>query len=349
MSNSLRKIKAEIDKTHKKIREGFDVFQSLWDKVEDATDHSSKQRWTAELKKELKKLQRMRDQIKGWLSNGAVKDTSDLEHHKSEIESKMELFKDLERDVKTKAYMGSSDDEEEFDRDADPELTEVVDWISETVDTLQDQLSEYQETLDEEMRMGKRADQEVVDRFQTAIEQNKWHVENLESILQLCYDGEVTASIVSRIRDDVEYYVESHMDEDFFADEGAVAGRTCVFVCVLCRGCTMLCRSLRWILAHKRGGLEPCSLCVVGVVAWQGCMTSSSAWLRRMLCKVRRRKRAMPVMHELKQPPLGHARRPPVPPRQKLRRKRKQRPKPRRLEKLLKQQKRKKSDNANWN
>lgn len=71
--NNQRKIKAEIEKVHKKIRDGFEVFQSLWDKVDQAVDHSSKTRWTSELKKELKKLQRLRDMLKQWLSNGVIK------------------------------------------------------------------------------------------------------------------------------------------------------------------------------------------------------------------------------------------------------------------------------------
>ena len=101
--NNQRKMKAEVDKTHKKIREGFEVFQQLWDKVQDAPDHSSKQRWTAELKKELKKLQRLRDLLKQWLSNGVLKDSTEIELHKTDIESKMEIFKDLEREIKTKS------------------------------------------------------------------------------------------------------------------------------------------------------------------------------------------------------------------------------------------------------
>jgi len=167
--NNQRKIKAEIDKTHKKIREGFEVFQNLWDKVEKANDHSSKQRWTAELKKELKKLQRMRDQIKAWLSNGVIKDTKDMEYHKSEIESKMEIFKELEREVKTKSYQsgsGNGSKEDQFDPEADPEMTDVVEWLKDMIKQLEEQVEEYSETLESEVSMGKRADQEVVERFQ---------------------------------------------------------------------------------------------------------------------------------------------------------------------------------------
>ncbi len=87
--NNQRKVKAEIEKISKKIRDGFDAFEALWEKVQNAADHSSKSRWTAELKKELKKLQRMRDQIKTWLSSGTVKDTRDMETQKSEIEHKV--------------------------------------------------------------------------------------------------------------------------------------------------------------------------------------------------------------------------------------------------------------------
>ena len=43
--------------------------------------------------------------------------------------------------------------------------------------------------------------------------------------MQMVYDGEVTdASQIEAIKDDVDYYVESNGDEDFYEDDGTYVG-----------------------------------------------------------------------------------------------------------------------------
>ena len=97
-----RKLQTEIDRTLKRVSEGIDVFDQIWDKVRmglgcasaggasgqvragrprtpqpclsavargqvhDADNVAQKEKFEAELKKEIKKLQRYRDQIKTW-------------------------------------------------------------------------------------------------------------------------------------------------------------------------------------------------------------------------------------------------------------------------------------------
>ena len=78
------------------------------------------------------------------LCSSIVKDTKEMEQYKGEIESKMEFFKELEREVKTKSYEGGAhareDREQSFDPEADPALTELVEWLKETLDTLDEQV-----------------------------------------------------------------------------------------------------------------------------------------------------------------------------------------------------------------
>ena len=77
MSNN-RKLQAEISQVIKKIEEGMNEFDEIWEKVYSADTQAHKERWEAELKKEIKKLQRFRDQIKGWISSPDVKDKTPL-------------------------------------------------------------------------------------------------------------------------------------------------------------------------------------------------------------------------------------------------------------------------------
>ncbi|KAI4976718.1 hypothetical protein ZWY2020_050325 [Hordeum vulgare] len=51
------------------VQEGVDVFESIWNKVYDTEDANQKEKFEADLKKEIKKLQRYRDEIKKVVSS----------------------------------------------------------------------------------------------------------------------------------------------------------------------------------------------------------------------------------------------------------------------------------------
>lgn len=76
-----RKLQAEIDRTLKRVQDGIIEFDEIWDKarfnvlrkiddfqlqVYEAENHSQREKHENDLKKEIKKLQRFRDQIKTW-------------------------------------------------------------------------------------------------------------------------------------------------------------------------------------------------------------------------------------------------------------------------------------------
>jgi CCR4-NOT transcription complex subunit 3 len=64
-----------------------EVFEDIWVKVHNATNANQKEKYEADLKKEIKKLQRLRDQIKSWLASGEVKDKSVLLDNRRLIET----------------------------------------------------------------------------------------------------------------------------------------------------------------------------------------------------------------------------------------------------------------------
>ncbi len=63
------------------------MFEDIWVKVHNATNANQKEKYEADLKKEIKKLQRLRDQIKSWLASGEVKDKSVLLDNRRLIET----------------------------------------------------------------------------------------------------------------------------------------------------------------------------------------------------------------------------------------------------------------------
>lgn len=48
---------AEIDRCLKKVNEGVETFDEIWVKVHNATNANQKEKYEADLKKEIKKLQ----------------------------------------------------------------------------------------------------------------------------------------------------------------------------------------------------------------------------------------------------------------------------------------------------
>lgn len=54
----------EIDRTLKKVQEGVEIFDEIWEKVYSAQNQNQKEKFESELKSQIKKLQRYRDDIK---------------------------------------------------------------------------------------------------------------------------------------------------------------------------------------------------------------------------------------------------------------------------------------------
>ena len=149
-----RKLQTEIDRTLKKVEEGVELFDDIWDKVYNAGQQSLKEKYEGDLKKEIKKLQRLRDQIKTWASSGDIKDKSPLLEARRLIETKMEQFKICEKDTKTKAF---SKEGLAAANKLDPrelEKEEKREWLNTCIDTLSD-LNEAIEVDQEKLSSGR--------------------------------------------------------------------------------------------------------------------------------------------------------------------------------------------------
>jgi len=82
-----RKLQQEMDKCFKKIAEGMAEFDSILEKIEQATNPAQKEKLEGDLKREIKKLQRMRDQVKSWAASNDVKDKAPLLEQRQRIET----------------------------------------------------------------------------------------------------------------------------------------------------------------------------------------------------------------------------------------------------------------------
>jgi len=89
---ALRKQQQEIDRTLKRIQEGLAAFDGIFDKLQaqvvlPSTQTSQKEKLEQDLKKEIKKLQRHRDQIKTWAARDDIKDKKPLIDARKAIET----------------------------------------------------------------------------------------------------------------------------------------------------------------------------------------------------------------------------------------------------------------------
>lgn len=82
-----RKLQQEVDKCFKKVEEGVQEFESIYDKIASAANPAQKEKLEDNLKREIKKLQRLRDQIKTWAASNDIKDKGPLIEKRKLIET----------------------------------------------------------------------------------------------------------------------------------------------------------------------------------------------------------------------------------------------------------------------
>uniref|UniRef100_A0A672I613 CCR4-NOT transcription complex subunit 3-like n=1 Tax=Salarias fasciatus TaxID=181472 RepID=A0A672I613_SALFA len=219
----LKKV-SEIDRCLKKVAEGVEQFEDIWQKLHNAANANQKEKYEADLKKEIKKLQRLRDQIKTWVASNEIKDKRQLIENRKLIETQMERFKIVERETKTKAYSKEGLGLAQKVDPAQREKEEVGTWLTNTIDTLNMQVDQFEsevESLSVQTRK-KKGDKEKQDRIEELkkfIEKHRHHILMLETILRMLDNDSVQVEAIKKIKDDVEYYLDSSQDPDFEENE----------------------------------------------------------------------------------------------------------------------------------
>ncbi|XP_056901859.1 CCR4-NOT transcription complex subunit 3a isoform X4 [Takifugu flavidus] len=219
-----RKLQGEIDRCLKKVAEGVEQFEDIWQKLHNAANANQKEKYEADLKKEIKKLQRLRDQIKTWLASNEIKDKRQLIENRKLIETQMERFKVVERETKTKAYSKEGLGLAQKVDPAQREKEETGQWLTNTIDTLNMQVDQFEsevESLSVQTRK-KKSDKEKQDRIEELkrlIERHRFHIRMLETILRMLDNDSIPVDSIQKIKDDVEYYIDSSQDPDFEENE----------------------------------------------------------------------------------------------------------------------------------
>lgn len=129
----------------------------------------------------------------------------------------------VERETKTKAYskegLGAAQKLDPAQRVKD----EVRQWLTTSISALQIQIDQYESEI-ESLLAGKKKKldkdkQDRMDELRGKLDRHKFHITKLETLLRMLDNDGVDVEQVRRIKDDVEYYIESSQEPDFEENE----------------------------------------------------------------------------------------------------------------------------------
>ncbi|GMF00425.1 unnamed protein product [[Candida] boidinii] len=216
-----------MDRVFKRIGEGLDIFNTLYERHQASTNSSQKDKLESDLKKEIKKLQRFREQVKTWQATNEVKDKEKLNENRRLVEHAMELYKLVEKGSKTKAYSDESlmNVSQEINPE-DKEKYEAMEFVRNSLDEIQRQeevleveIDKFTATSKKSKRGNSYANEEKKNELDNFMEMHKWHQEKLEIVLRLLENDILSPEEVLNIQDDVKYFLEENQDTDFMNDD----------------------------------------------------------------------------------------------------------------------------------
>ncbi|KAF5877016.1 putative ccr4-not transcription complex protein [Botrytis fragariae] len=219
-----RKLQQEVDKCFKKVTEGVAEFESIYDKIEQCTNAAQKEKLEDNLKREIKKLQRLRDQIKTWAASNDIKDKGPLLDHRKLIETQMEKFKAVEKAMKTKAYSKEGlsaaaklDPKERAKMETGEFLGNMVEELERQIETMEAERESISATMKKGKTQSAKADR--IAELDNSTERHKFHQNKLELIKRCLENGTVEVEQVKDLEESIKYYVTDNMNDDFMEDE----------------------------------------------------------------------------------------------------------------------------------
>ncbi|EFP02330.1 CRE-NTL-3 protein [Caenorhabditis remanei] len=224
-----RKLLAEIEKCFKKIDEGVELFEETMEKMHEANSDNQRDKYQDDLKKEIKKLQRLRDQVKNWQNASEIKDKEKLNAYRKLIEQRMEQFKDVERENKTKPHSKLGLSAEEKMDPKEKEKAETMDWIQHQIRSLNEEVDRSEMHMESlataDIGKGKRAKKEDsksknererrTEMLRRHLDRINFHIEKLEICMRMVSNESLGAKKVhDTLKEPIEAYVEMMNEDD---------------------------------------------------------------------------------------------------------------------------------------
>ena len=202
----------EIDRTLKKVQEGVELFDEIWEKVYNAQNQNQKEKFESELKSQIKKLQRYRDDIKTWITNSDIKDKRPLTDARKLIETEMERFKVCEKEFKTKAFSKEGLSQAPKEDPKEKERNKVRKWVGAALETISERKDVYEAELETINSAKKKKKDSGAAKWEDLLERCRYHEERLELILRLIDNETVVPEDVDQIKDQLDYLLEQMVE-----------------------------------------------------------------------------------------------------------------------------------------
>eukprot|EP00755_Sulcionema_specki_P023085 Sspe_Gene.78027::Locus_48796_Transcript_2_2_Confidence_0.667_Length_1736::g.78027::m.78027/K12580/CNOT3, NOT3; CCR4-NOT transcription complex subunit 3 len=214
-----KKLQTDVDRTIKKVAEGIQTFDDIWNKLHSASQANLKERLQSDLKTEIKKLQRQRDQIKTWQGNSEIRDKRPLEESRRSIEQRMEQFKVCEREAKIKTFSKAGlsskprGDSEEVARE------NCRHFLTTSIDSLQQQLEQAEAEVEGCSKRGKKKGGKVEGEGKERIVQYQFHISKMEQMVRMLDNEQISPDAVEAVQEQLQNFVQHNQEGDYDAKE----------------------------------------------------------------------------------------------------------------------------------
>lgn len=214
-----RKQASEEGRVLKRIEEGLVTYDRTAELLQGAETELMKVRLEENLKRELKKMQRLRLKICEWQRKDPF-NGSELQSYRVRIEEKMKHFKIVEKESKVRAYSKEGLKMTTEVDQAKEERYLFREWVTDSISRLNSQVESLEADI-ESLRggAGKRKRKTRVSQeakaFRSKIQRSQYHVGMLERVLRAVDNDMLDVKYVRGLKEDVSHYIEYNGEPDF--------------------------------------------------------------------------------------------------------------------------------------
>lgn len=137
----------------------------------------------------------------------------------------MERFKAAEKEMKTKAFSKEGLIAAAKLGPTEKAKLEMSQWLTSMVDELSRQTEVAEAEIEQSLASSKRSKKasskdDRVGELEHQIERRNWHISRLEILLRMLENGTLDVERINDVKEDIAYFVESNIEDDFEEDEG---------------------------------------------------------------------------------------------------------------------------------
>lgn len=206
-----RQIQQDIEKNLSLVEEGHMNFQALFKKIQTTTSAQQKERLETELKREIKKLQKIREKLRSFESQDP-RFKLKLNEARRKIEDLMELHKQTEKESKTKAFSKEGLIISSKTNPHEEEKEEMREMIKGLISNLQDKINIKESELASAKNARTRVSQS--EEISKQIKGIQYHYDKLELVLRQIENDSFSIDMIWSLNDKMENFIKNEENSE---------------------------------------------------------------------------------------------------------------------------------------